>query len=216
MSHRRTTDVSLAHYPAFSRPTEEEKSLPELTVSLRITDSHVRFVFDQNRIANLPPAIQARVTQMLGQFERDFATWVSLSHKQPARTLPARVVISASSRSLNVDAKGTALASAGDRIVYLSYALLREGVPVGFRLGVFAYVFDRLARNGNDRNCDELLDELSLPLLKDQVNVLGAPERYAMFANKDWLDALFASSGSEAPAFRCASSPARHIRNAFA
>jgi len=191
--------VSLAHYPAFFRPTEEEKSLPELTVSLRIADSHVRFVFDQNRIANLPPAIQARVTQMLGQFERDFATWVSLSHKQPARTLPARVVISASSRSLNVDAKGTALASADDRVVYLSYALLREGVPVGFRLGVFAYVFDRLARNGNDRNCDELLDELSLPLLKDQVDVLGAPERYAMFANKDWLDALFAHLAQKLP-----------------
>ena len=191
--------MSLAHYPAFSRPTEEEKSLPELTVSLRIADSHVRFVFDQNRIANLPPAIQARVTQMLGQFERDFATWVSLSHKQPARTLPARVVISASSRSLNVDAKGTALASADDRVVYLSYALLREGVPVGFRLGVFAYVFDRLARNGNDRNCDELLDELSLPLLKDQVDVLGAPERYAMLANKDWLDALFAHLAQKLP-----------------
>ncbi len=191
--------MSLAHYPAFSRPTEEEKSLPELTVSLRIADSHVRFVFDQNRIANLPPAIQARVTQMLGQFERDFATWVSLSHKQSARTLPARVVISASSRSLNVDAKGTALASADDRVVYLSYALLREGVPVGFRLGVFAYVFDRLARNGNDRNCDELLDELSLPLLKDQVDVLGAPERYAMFANKDWLDALFAHLAQKLP-----------------
>ena len=191
--------MSLVHYPAFSRPTEEEKSLPELTVSLRIADSHVRFVFDQNRIANLPPAIQARVTQMLGQFERDFATWVSLSHKQSARTLPARVVISASSRSLNVDAKGTALASADDRVVYLSYALLREGVPVGFRLGVFAYVFDRLARNGNDRNCDELLDELSLPLLKDQVDVLGAPERYAMFANKDWLDALFAHLAQKLP-----------------
>ncbi len=199
--------MSLAHYPAFSRPTEEEKSLPELTVSLRIADSHVRFVFDQNRIANLPPAIQARVTQMLGQFERDFATWVSLSHKQPARTLPARVVISASSRSLDVDAKGTALASADDRVVYLSYALLREGVPVGFRLGVFAYVFDRLARNGNDRNCDELLDELSLPLLKDQVNVLGAPERYAMFANKDWLDALFAHLAQKLPHFDVQAAP---------
>ena len=184
--------MSLAHYPAFSTPTEEEKNLPELTVSIRIIDSHVRFAVDQNPVANLPPAIQARVTQMLGQFERDFATWFSLSHKQPAQTLPAGVVLAARSRALDVDTKGTALASRDDRVVYLSYALMREGVPVGFRLGVFAYVFDCLARNGNDRNCDELLDELSLPLLKDQVNVLGAPERYAMFANKDWLDALFA------------------------
>ena len=189
----------MARYPAFSTPTDEEKSLPELTISIRIIDSHVRFAFDQNRVADLPPAIQARVTQMLGQFERDFAMWVSLSHNQPARTLPAGVVVAASSRALNVDANGTALASVDDSVIYLSYALLREGVPVGFRLGVFAYVFDRLARNGNDRNRDELLDELSLPLLKDQINVLGAPERYEMFADKDWLDALFVHLAKKLP-----------------
>ena len=184
--------MSLTHYPAFSTPTGEEKNLPELTVGIRIIDSHVRFAVDQNPVANLPPAIQARVTQMLGQFERDFATWFALSHKQPARTLPGGVVLAARSRALDVDTKGTALASRDGRVVYLSYALMREGVPVGFRLGVFAYVFDCLARNGKERNYDEVLDELSLPLLKDQVNVLGAPERYAMFADKDWLDALFA------------------------
>ena len=189
--------MSVAHYPAFCTPTETEKSLPELTFSIRIIDSHVRFAFDQNRVAELPPVIQARVTQMLGQFERDFATWVSLSHNQPARTLSAGVVLAASSRALDVDANGTALASVDNSVVYLSYALLREGVPVGFRLGVFAYMFERLARN--NRNRDEFLDELSLPLLKDQVNVLGAPERYAMFADKDWLDALLAHLAKKLP-----------------
>jgi Mg-chelatase subunit ChlD len=191
--------VSLVHYPAFSTPTEEEKRLPELTVSIRIIDLQVRFAFNQNRVADLPPAIQARARQMLGQFERDFATWVSLGHNQPARTHPARVVLATSSRALDVDTNSIALASVDDSVVYLSYAVLREGVPVGFRLGVFAYVFDCLARNGNNRNRDELLDELSLPLLKDQVNVLGAPERYAMFADEDWLDALSAHLAKKLP-----------------
>jgi len=50
---------------------------------------------------------------------------------------------------------------------------------------------------------DELLDELSLPLLKDQVDVLGAPERYAMFANKDWWDALFAHLAQKLRIWMC-------------
>jgi len=198
--------VSLAHYPAFSTTTEEEKPLPELPISVSITDSQARFVFNQKRVADLPPAIQARVRQMLGQLERDFATWVSLSHNQPARALPAEIILATSSRALDVGANNSALASVDDSVVYLSYAVLREGVPVGFRLGVFAYVFNCLAQNGNDRNRAALLDELSLPLLQDQVNVLRAPERYAMFADKDWLDALcahlaekFSQFGVQAP-----------------
>jgi Mg-chelatase subunit ChlD len=181
--------TSVAYYPAFSAPTEEEKGFPSLTISIRVSNSHARIGFDEARVADLPVAAQARVRQMLGQFERDFNTWVSLSQRQPARTLPAEVVLTSSSRALD-DAYGAALASVEDSVVFLSYALLREGVPVGFRLGVFAYVFGRFAGNGNNRNRDDFLDELSLPLLKDQVDVLAAPERYALFADKDWLDAL--------------------------
>ncbi|MGA7075757.1 MAG: VWA domain-containing protein [Halobacteriota archaeon] len=180
----------MMRYPAFSAPTEEEKGFPELPIWISLTSPHVEVHSSENLLAGLPSELQAQLRRALAQFERDFAMWVSLSNNQLRLLSPLKVTLAATAHALVDEADNVALASVDDNVVYLSYALLREGVPVGFRLGVFEYIFGCLTREGHDKNRDELLEGFSLPLLADQVNVLRTPERYAVFAEKDWFDAL--------------------------
>ena len=182
--------AKMVRYPAFSAPTEEEKGFPELSIRISLTGPHVEFHSSENYLAGLPSEFQAQLRRALAQFERDFAIWVSLSNDQLHQMPLLEVTLAANAHALVDEADNVALASVDDNVVYVSYALLREGVPVGFRLGVFEYMFGCFAREGHNKNRDELLEELSLPLLTDQVNVLRTPERYAVFAEKDWLDAL--------------------------
>ncbi|HYA33763.1 MAG TPA: VWA domain-containing protein [Candidatus Bathyarchaeia archaeon] len=191
--------MSVARYPASSTPTEEETPLPELALSLHISDSHVRVAFNEKRVAEFLPAVQASVRRTLDQFKRDFAIWAAIKRSEQARTRELRVVLATHTPALDVDASRTALAGVQDDVVYLSYALQREGVPVGFRLGVFAFVFDRLAHDGDGLSRDAFIDNLAPSLLKDQLDVFTAPERYAMFADKDWLDALFEHAEKKFP-----------------
>jgi Mg-chelatase subunit ChlD len=180
--------AKMVRYPAFSAPTEEEKGFPELLIRITLKGRHVKFHSSENYIAGVPSRFQAQFRQAIAQFKRDFATWVSLSRSP--RGPPLSVTLTANARALVDEADNVALASVDNDVAYVSYALLRDGVPVGFRLGVFECLFGCLIRQ--DKNGGGLLVGLSLPLLVDQVNVLRTPERFAIFAEKDWLDTLTA------------------------
>ncbi|MGZ8898066.1 MAG: VWA domain-containing protein [Halobacteriota archaeon] len=178
--------AKMVRYPAFSAPTEEEKGFPELLIWITLKGRHVEFHSSENNIAGVPLRFHAQFRQAIAQFKRDFATWVSLSRSPQGP--PLSVTLTANARALVDEADNVALASVDNDVAYVSYALLRDGVPVGFRLGVFECLFGCLVRQ--DKNGAELLVGLSLPLLVDQVNVLRTPERFAIFADKDWLDTL--------------------------
>ncbi|MGZ7171986.1 MAG: hypothetical protein ACXVI1_12415, partial [Halobacteriota archaeon] len=180
--------AKMVRYPAFSAPTEEEKGFPELLIRITLKGRHVEFHSSENNVAGGPLRFHAQFRQAIAQFKRDFATWVSLSRSP--RGPPLSVTLTANAHALIDEADNVALASVDNDVAYVSYALLRDGVPVGFRLGVFECLFGCLVRQ--DKNGGELLEGLSLPLLVDQVNVLRTPERFAIFANKDWLDTLTA------------------------
>ena len=180
----------MVRYPAFSAPTEEERGFPELSIRISRTGQHVKFHSSESDLASLPLELQAQLRRGLAQFERDFAIWASLSNDKLRQMPLLEVVLTANALALVDEADNVALASIDDNVLYLSYALLREGVPVGFRLGVFEYMFGCLALEGSEKNRERLLEELSLPLLADQVNVLRTPERFAVFAEKEWFDAL--------------------------
>jgi uncharacterized protein YegL len=199
--------IQLVRYPAFSTPTAEEKRFPDLSIRISLTGLQLQFRSDENFIAGLPSVHQAHIRQALAQFERDFAVWVSFSSNQRTQMLPLEVTLSTSAHALVDETDNVALASVEDGIVYFSYVLLHEGVPVGFRLGVFEYIFGCLAQDGHKKNRDELLDEFSLPLLVDQVNVLKTPKRYAVFAQEDWFDLLLAHLAKKHPQFDTKEAP---------
>ncbi|MGZ8892726.1 MAG: hypothetical protein ACXW1R_07335, partial [Halobacteriota archaeon] len=163
--------AKMVRYPAFSAPTEEEKGFPELLIRITLKDRHVEFHSSENNIAGVPLRFHAQFRQAIAQFKRDFATWVSLSRSP--RGPPLSVTLTANARALVDEADNVALASVDNDVAYVSYALLRDEVPVGFRLGVFECLFGCLVRQ--DKNGGELLVGLSLPLLVDQVNVLRTP-----------------------------------------
>ncbi|MGZ7131644.1 MAG: vWA domain-containing protein [Halobacteriota archaeon] len=179
----------MVRYPAFSEPTEEEKHFPQLVIRVLPNGRQVEYRSSEQDVVGLPSRLQAQLGQAIAQFKRDFATWISLSRSP--RGLPSNVVLTANVRALVDEADNVALASIENDVAYVSYALLRDWVPVGFRLGVFESLFVCLARR--DKNDNELLWGLSLPLLVDQINVLRTPERYAITADKGWLDVLNAS-----------------------
>ena len=178
--------AKMVRYPAFSVPTEEEKGFPDLLIRISLKDRHVEFDSGEDYVAGVPSRLRAQFTQVITQFQRDFATWVSLS-RSPQRP-PLNVTLTANARTLAHEADNVALASVENGVAYVSYALLRDGVPVGFRLSVFECLFGGLVQH--DKNGYELLQGLSLPLLADQVNVLQAPDRFAIFADKNWLELL--------------------------
>ena len=180
----------MVRYPAFSAPTEEETGLPELSIRISLTGPRVEFHSSDNDLEGFPSEFWAQLKRALALFERDFAMWAALSNDQFSHMSLLEVVLAANAHALVDEADNVALASVEDNVLYVSYALLREGVPVGFRLGVFECMFGCLVREGDKKSRDKLLKKLSLPLLADQVNVLQKPERYAVFAEKDWLDAL--------------------------
>jgi hypothetical protein len=180
----------MVRYPAFSAPTQEEKVFPELELRISITGPHVEFEPAKDFLRGLPSQSQARLRRAIAQFKRDFAAWVSLGSNRRKLMSLLVVTLAAEAPPLVSEAGHVALASVDRDVVYISYALLREEVPVGFRLGVFEYLFGCWAQR--EKNRSDLLEELSLPLLVDQVNVLKTPQRYAIFAEQDWLDALSA------------------------
>ena len=176
----------MVRYPAFSEPTEEEKGFPQLLIRVLPKGRQVEYHSSENYVAGVPSRLHAQLRQAIAQFKRDFATWVALSRSP--RGPPLNVTLTANARALVDEADNVALASLENDVAYVSYALLRDGVPVGFRLGVFECLFGCLVRR--EKNDKELLRGLSLPLLVDQINVLRTPERYAIFADKGWLDVL--------------------------
>jgi Mg-chelatase subunit ChlD len=176
----------MVRYPAFSEPTEEEKGFPQLLIRVLPKGRQVGYHYSENDIVSVPSRLQAQLRQAIAQFKRDFATWVPLSRSP--RGPPLNIILTANARSLVDEADNVALASVEKDVAYVSYALLRDGVPVGFRLGVFECLFGCLVRR--EKNDNELLQGLSLPLLVDQINLLRTPERYAIFADKGWLDVL--------------------------
>jgi Mg-chelatase subunit ChlD len=186
MNETGTLLAKMMRYPAFSTPTDEEKVFPELLIRISLKGRHVKFHSCENDVAGVQSRFQAQFRQAIAQFKRDFATWVSLSRS--SRGPPLNVTLTANARALVDEAGNVALASVDNDVAYVSYALLRDGVPVGFRLGVFECLFGFLARE--DENGYELLQGLSLPLLVEQVHVLRAPERYGIFADRDWLNLL--------------------------
>jgi Mg-chelatase subunit ChlD len=185
----------MVRYPAFSTPTEEEKVFPELLIRISLKGRHVEFHSSENDVAGVPSRFQAQCRQAIDQFQRDFATWVSMSRSP--RGPPLNVTLTVNARALIDETDNVALASVDNDVAFVSYALLRDAVPVGFRLGVFESLFGFLARE--DKNGDELLQGLSLPLLVEQVNVLRTPERYGIFADRDWLNLLQAHLIKENP-----------------
>ncbi|MGZ7131656.1 MAG: hypothetical protein ACXVIX_10970, partial [Halobacteriota archaeon] len=187
--------AKIVRYPACSVPTEEEKGFPDLPIRVSLKGRHMEFHSSENDIAGVSPQFQAQFRHKIAQFQRDFATWFSLS-RSPRRP-PLNVTLTANARALVDEADNVALASVENDVAYVSYVLLREGVPVGFRLGVFECLFGCLVRQ--DKNGDELLQGLSLPLVVDQVNVLQAPERFAIFADENWLELLKAHLTNKNP-----------------
>src|SRR5660397_14298 len=129
----------MVRYPAFSEPTEEEKGFPQLLIRVLPKGRQVEYHSSENYVAGVPSRLHAQLRQAIAQFKRDFATWVALSRSP--RGPPLNVTLTANARALVDEADNVALASLENDVAYVSYALLRDGVPVGFRLGVFECLF---------------------------------------------------------------------------
>ena len=189
-----------AHYPACVTPTKEEDTFPEVSIRVYAVDSALQFDLDDDHLANVSPELGVRLRQMLTKIRRDLTTWLSYERRVLPTALPLTVTLTTHTLAgVNAEKAHVAVASVKQGAVYLNYALLREDIPLGFRLGVFEYIFDCLNESGRHTTRQQILDKFTLPVLIDQIKVLQAPKKYALAPEKDWLDALLAVLAKKHP-----------------